>query len=150
MIQKKFNKQFNYSGKNINVAVVFSEFNKEIGLKLLNATLDELKILQVKSTKIFTVPGALEIPVVVKKIIDKGEFNVIIAIGVVIKGSTSHYEHVSRESIHGIQKLAVEYGFPIITGLLTVINKKQALERINNGISYARSAVHICHTLKSI
>ena len=150
MIQKNTDKKFGYSGKNIKIAVIFSQFNKEIGIKLLDKTLSELKRLQVKSTEVFTVPGALEIPVAAKKIIEKRDFNVIIAIGLVIKGATSHYEHVSRESIHGIQKLSIKYGFPIISGILTVLNKKQALERIDNGISYARSAIHIYHTLKNI
>ena len=150
MIQKKIDKKFGFSGKGIKVAVIFSQFNDEIGAKLLDKTLNELKKQHVKNIKIFTVPGALEIPVTAKKIIDKGGFDVIIALGVVIKGTTSHYEHVSRESIHGVQKLSIKYGFPIISGILTVLNKKQALERIDNGISYARSAIHIYHTLKTI
>jgi len=150
MHQKINDKKFTYSGKGIKVAVIFSQFNKDFGEKLLDITIKELKNLFIKKIEIFTVPGALEIPVTAKKIIDKGNFDVIIALGVVIKGATSHYEHVSRESIHGIQKLSVEYGFPIISGILTVINKKQATERVSNGISYARSAVHIYHTLKNI
>ena len=147
---RKINTSFKFSGKGIKIAVIFSEFNKEIGEKLLNKTITELKKRNIKTIKIFSVPGALEIPVAAKKIIDKGSFDVIIALGVVIKGATSHYEHVARESITGIQKLSINHGFPIISGILTVLNKKQATQRIQNGVSYARSAIHIFHTLKNI
>ena len=146
---KKISKKFDFSGKSIKAAVVFSEFNKEIGEKLLDKTIQELTKLKV-TYKIYKVPGALEIPVACRKIIDKKRFDIIIALGVVIKGETTHFEHVSTESIHGIQTLAVNHCFPIISGILTVLTKKQAQERINNGISYARSAVQIYHTLKTI
>jgi 6,7-dimethyl-8-ribityllumazine synthase len=141
---------FNLSGKGIRVAVVFSEFNNDIGEKLLDSTIKELKKNNVPKIKIFKVPGALEIPVVCKKIITKKGFDVIIALGVVIKGETSHYTHVSTESLHGIQTLAYTNCFPVISGILTVLTKRQAIERINNGISYARSAIQIFHTLKNI
>jgi len=142
--------KFNYSGKGMRIAIIFSEFNYDIGSKILAKTVNELKKNNVKDIKIFSVPGSLEIPVTARKIIKKKKFDVIIAIGVVIKGETSHFEHVSRESINGIQKLATEYGMPIITGILTVLTKKQAIDRIDNGISYARSAIHIYNTLKNI
>jgi len=104
----------------------------------------------VKYVEIFKVPGALEIPLVCKKIIVKKRYDLIITLGVVIKGETTHFEHVSRESIHGIQKLALENTFPIITGILTVLTEKQAKDRIDNGIYYAKSALKLLNTLKNI
>jgi len=150
MALNKTDEKFNYSGEGIKVAVIFSEFNREIGNELLNKTITELKKRHVKTIEVFSVPGALEIPVTARKIADKGSFDVVIALGVVIKGETSHYEHVARESVHGIQNLSIKYGLPIISGILTVLTKKQAVERIQNGVSYARSAIHIYHTLKNI
>jgi 6,7-dimethyl-8-ribityllumazine synthase len=132
------------------IAIVFSEFNKEIGEKLLKKTVNELKKNKIIAVDIFKVPGALEIPIVCKKIIIRKKYDIIIALGVVIKGETSHYEHVSRESIHNIQKLAVENSFPIITGILTVLTERQAIERIDNGIYYAKSSIALLNILKSI
>ncbi|MBN1494211.1 6,7-dimethyl-8-ribityllumazine synthase [Candidatus Peregrinibacteria bacterium] len=130
------------------IAVVFSEFNKKIGEKLLNKTLEELK--KTAKTKIFKVPGALEIPVVCKKIIVQKKYDAVIALGVVIKGETAHFEHVSNESIRGIQRLSLDHTFPIITGIITAYTEKQADERTKNGTYYAKSAIQLINTLKNI
>lgn len=140
----------NLSGKGIRVAVVYSQFNKEIVENLMKETINELKTLGTKEIKTFMVPGALEIPTVSKKIIDNKKCDVIIALGTVIKGETDHYEHVSRESIHALTNLSIKTGMPIINGILTVLNKKQALERISRGKEFAQSAIQMVHTLKNI
>ena len=94
--------RFEYSGKDINVGIVFAEFNAEIGSELLKEALEELKRLKTKNIQLVTVPGALEIPIAAQRLIRKEAFDVIIALGTIIKGETSHYEHVSRETTHGL------------------------------------------------
>jgi 6,7-dimethyl-8-ribityllumazine synthase len=150
MKQSPSKKKFTLSGKNIRVAIVFSKFNKEIVDKLVEKTLDELKKLDTKKIQTFSVPGALEIPVTAKKIIEKKKYDVIIALGTVIKGETSHYGHVCRESIHSLMQLSIETGMPIINGILTVLNKKQARDRISRGKEFAEGAIQMVHTLKNI
>lgn len=141
---------FEYSGKDINVGIVFAEFNAEIGSELLKETLEELKKLKTKNIQLVTVPGALEIPIAAQRLVRKDTFDVIIALGTIIKGETSHYEHVSRETTHGLAQLSLVSETPIIQGVLTVLNEEQARDRIFRGKEYARAAIQIVHTLKNI
>ena len=69
------------------------------------------------------------------------KFDSIIAIGAVIKGKTDHYYNVSKESYRGLMDISLKYEIPIINGILTVNKEKQALKRIKNGESYAKSAI---------
>lgn len=149
-MKQEQSKNSDYTGENVKVAIVYSQFNKEIVEPLLANTVEELKRLNAAEIKTFKVPGAMEIPVAAKKIIEKNKFDVIIALGAVIKGDTTHFEHVSTESIHALSKLAIDSGTPIISGILTALNKNQAEERTGRGTEFARSALHIVHTLKSI
>ena len=136
--------------KNLKVAIVYSEFNFELVNKLLQKTTKEFESLNIKKPKTYNVPGALEIPLICKKLIKTGNYDVIIALGVVLNGETAHFEHVSRESIHFIAKLSIENNFPIINGILTVYSKEQALKRLNRGKEFARSAIKTVNTLKTI
>ncbi len=149
-MKKKASNNSNYTGKNVKVAIVYSQFNKKIVEKLLSGTIEELKRLQTEKIKTFNVPGALEIPIVAKKIIEKNKFDVIIALGAIIKGDTTHFEHVSTESIHALSMLALKTGIPIISGIITALDKNQAKERSCRGKEFAESALHTVHTLKSI
>lgn len=150
MKQSSKQEDFEFSGKDINIAIVLAEFNGEIGQQLLQETLNELKKHKTKNIQLVTVPGALEIPIAAQRLIRKNTFDVIIALGVIIKGETGHYDHVSRESVHGLAQLALVSETPIISGILTVLNEQQARDRIDRGKEYARSALQIIHTLKNI
>lgn len=143
-------KNSGHSGKRVKIAIVYSEFNDHIVKKLLKETLKELKNNNATNIKTHSVPGALEIPIAVKKIAEKKHFDVIIALGVVIKGATYHFEHVSRESINGIMQVSLETMTPVISGILTVNSEKQANERVDRGKEFAISALHIADTLKKI
>lgn len=143
-------KSINLKGEGIKVGIVISEFNYEIGERLLEFTLKELKELNATVVKVINVPGALEIPIATQKLIKKHNIDVVIALGVVIKGETDHYEHVSRESTHALSRLALKYKTPIIQGIITAQSKDLAKTRIERGIEYARSAIQMVHTLKNI
>tara|TARA_Y100000590_G_scaffold14486_1_gene17393 strand:- start:835 stop:1230 length:396 start_codon:yes stop_codon:yes gene_type:complete len=85
------------------------------------------------------VPGVFEIPVVISKNIKK--YNAFIALGCVIKGETPHFEFISRSSIDSIMKLSIEYKKPIGNGIITCLNKKQAVVRSKTKGQEAAKAV---------
>src|SRR5699024_7158838 len=75
------------------------------------------------------VPGAFEIPLVAKKLAQKGEYDAVITLGCVIRGSTSHYDYVCNEVAKGVSKANDVTDTPVIFGILTTENIEQALER---------------------
>jgi 6,7-dimethyl-8-ribityllumazine synthase len=137
-------------GSNAKIAVILSEFNLHIGEKLLKNTLDELDRLGTKDVQVIRVPGALEIPLTAQKIIEKNSPDAVIALGVIIKGETAHFDHVSRESINGLMKVSLDKGVPIVQGILTTLDEKQAEERIILGKEYAQTAISLIQTFSSL
>ena len=131
------------NGKNKKIAIILPYFNEHIGLELLDETLKELLKAGVakKNIKIFRVPGALEIPFTAKKILKEQKFDAIIALGVVIRSETYHFELVCSETFHGLMQISLSALTPIIFGILTVENEKQARNRIKKGKDFARSAL---------
>ena len=113
----------------IKVLLVCSPYYKDITNNLVNGALDVLKSNQV-DYKIINVPGALEIAPAIKFVIDKAlPFDGFIALGCVIKGETYHFEIVAKESSRGITDLSIKHSIPIGNGILTVLNKDQAIKR---------------------
>lgn len=143
-------KNTNLNGKGVKAGIVISDFNFDIGEQLLEYTIKELKELNADIIKVVNVPGALEIPIATQKFIKKHNPDVIIALGVVLKGETDHYEHVSRESVHALTKLSLKYKTPVIQGIITAHSKDLAKARISRGTEYARTAVQMVHSLKNI
>ena len=130
--------------------IIVSRFNEFISSKLLSGALDELKRHGVKEENIDVVwcPGAFEIPVIAKKCAKGGKYNAVIALGAVIKGSTSHYDYVCAEVSKGIASVSLETEIPVIFGVLTTDNIEQAIERAgtkagNKGSDAAKSAIEM-------
>ncbi len=146
----KIGKTGEIDGSKAKIVIILSEFNAHIGEELLKTTVAELKNCGTKKIEIIRVPGALEIPLTAQKVIEKKSPDAVIALGVVIKGKTSHYENVCRESINGIMNVSLKTGTPIIQGILTVLNEKQAKERIILGKEYAQTALLIIKTFSSL
>jgi 6,7-dimethyl-8-ribityllumazine synthase len=113
------------------IAIVVSEFNAEITDKLLEGCLAHLKECGVAEDQIVVVkvPGAIEIPLTAKWLI-KNNFQVIIGLGAVIQGETDHYQYVCEQVSQGCQQVMLEYDVPVIFGVLTTKNSKQALDRV--------------------
>lgn len=130
-------------GSKAKIAVILSEFNSNIGEELLKNTISELEKHRTKNIEIIRVPGALEIPLTAQKIIEKKSPDAVIALGVIIKGETTHYEHVSRESINGLMNVSLKTGTPIVQGILTTLTEKQAKERTILGREYAQTALSL-------
>ncbi len=149
-MKQEISEQFEFSGNGIKPGIVISEFNFEIGGKLLDACVEELKTLNCHDVKIVKVPGALEIPIATQNFIKKSKLDVIITLGIVIKGETDHYDHVTRETAHALTKLSLDLNTPIIQGVISAPNRELAEQRTFRGKEYARTAIQMVHTLKNL
>lgn len=137
--------------------IIVSRFNEFITSKLLSGAVDELKRHGVKEDNIDIVwcPGAFEIPIVAKKCAKTKQYNAIITLGAVIKGSTSHYDYVCAEVSKGVASVGLETEIPVIFGVLTTDNIEQAIERAgtkagNKGSDAAKSAIEMASLLAKI
>lgn len=137
--------------------IIVSRFNEFITSKLLSGAVDELKRHGVKEDNIDIVwcPGAFEIPIVAKKCAKTKQYNAIITLGAVIKGSTSHYDYVCAEVSKGVASVGLETEIPVIFGVLTTDNIEQAVERAgtkagNKGSDAAKSAIEMASLLAKI
>jgi 6,7-dimethyl-8-ribityllumazine synthase len=113
------------------VAVVTSRFNAEITSKLTEGALKNLKKLGFKDSQVTSieVPGAVEIPLAAKWLLDK-KYDGVIALGAVIRGETSHYDYVCSSVERGCTTLQLKTGRPVVFGVLTTENEEQALARV--------------------
>jgi len=127
--------------KNLKIAILLPYFNEKYGLKLYKNTEETLKKHGIKNIKLIRVPGALELPFAAQKIIKKDRPNVVIALGVVLKGETSHYELVCNETFRGLMDIQLKLETPIIFGVLTCKTEKQVRERLNRGKEFAEAAI---------
>jgi 6,7-dimethyl-8-ribityllumazine synthase len=109
------------------VGVVTARFNSEVTDKLEEGALEYLEHCEVEILAV-KVPGAIEIPLACKALLDLGCHGVV-ALGAVIRGDTSHYDYVCNSVERGITALMLEYTRPIGFGVLTTENEEQALER---------------------
>ena len=133
--------------KNLSIGIVSARFNNEIVEKISKACISKLQALGVTKINIIhkTVPGALEIPVTLQKMKESGtRIDVMIAIGLVIRGDTYHFEIVSNESASGIMRVQLDHSIPIINAVLTTNSAKEALERANiKGEEAAEGAIEM-------
>jgi 6,7-dimethyl-8-ribityllumazine synthase len=140
-------------GEDLRIGIVQSRFNEDICQGLLSACLTELTRLGIADEDILiaTVPGALEIPLILKKMAESRQFDALIAIGAVIRGETYHFEIVSNESAAGISRIALNYGIPITNAILTTDTDEQAEARmVEKGIDAARVAVEMANLTLSL
>ncbi len=144
------------SGKG-NYTLVVGRWNSFVVEHLLDGALDTLRRHGVDEKHITVVraPGAFEIPLVCKKVAQKGDVDAIIALGAVIRGGTPHFEYVAGECTKGIAQVSMEYGVPISFGVLTVDSIEQAVERSgtkagNKGEEAAMSAIEMVNLLEAI
>jgi len=134
------------------IALIVSEFNQEITTLLKKSALNqfEQKNNPIKNQDIFSVPGAIEIPVVAACLANKNIYDAIVCFGAVIRGETDHYDYVCWQVSYGCQKVSIENKIPVIFGVLTTESEKQAIERINKGKECADAALHMISIINSI
>ncbi|CAM5791640.1 6,7-dimethyl-8-ribityllumazine synthase [Ottowia pentelensis] len=141
-------------GSGLRVAIVQARFNAGVTNGLRDACLGELAALGVQSENIahHTVPGALEVPLALRWLAHRGEYDALIALGCVIRGETYHFELVANESSAGITRVGLDLDIPIANAILTTENLPQATVRqIEKGRDAARVAVEMAllkHRLK--
>ncbi len=135
--------------------VIISRFNDFIGSKLLDGAIDELKRHGVNPDNIdvVKVPGAFEIPVTAQKCAVSKKYCAVITLGVVIKGSTPHFDYVSAEVSKGVAQVSLQTGIPVVFGVLTTDNIEQAIERAgtkagNKGSDAAKTAIEMANLCK--
>ncbi|AOH53224.1 6,7-dimethyl-8-ribityllumazine synthase [Peribacillus muralis] len=144
-------------GSGLKVGIVVGRFNEFITSKLLGGALDGLKRHGVdeKDVDIAWVPGAFELPLIAKKLVNTGKYDAVIGLGTVIRGATSHYDYVCNEAAKGMAAVSLDTGVPVIFGLLTTESIEQAIERAgtksgNKGYEAAVSAIEMANLGKLI
>lgn len=141
------------AGNGLTVGIVMSRFNPDICEALLTACTAELTRLGVAESamEIATVPGALEIPLVLQTMAQSGRYNALVALGAVIRGETYHFEVVSNDSCRGVMEVQLDTGIPIANGILTCEDDDQALARTQQkGADCAQAAVEMANLLRAI
>jgi len=149
--------QGNLNAQGLKIAIVASRFNQMIVDKLVDGALHALTQhgAHHEQQTILWVPGAWEIPVAAQRCAKSRQFDAIICVGALIKGSTYHFEYVASEACKGIAAIALETGVPVTMGILTTNSLTQAIERSgatmgNIGYNAAMAAIETTNLLRQI
>jgi 6,7-dimethyl-8-ribityllumazine synthase len=140
-------------GKGLTIGMVQARFNESITNALAEACRAELLALGVAERDIdhYRVPGALEIPVALQGLAEKGGYDALIALGCVIRGETYHFELVANESAAGVTRVSLDYQLPVANVILTTENMDQAVARqTDKGRDAARVVVEMCNLLDDL
>ncbi len=148
----------NLAAPDAKVAIVVSRFNSLVNEHLVSGAIDVLtRIGTVKDDNItvIRVPGAVELPLTVKKVAKTKKYDAIVALGSVIRGDTYHFEVVANESSKGLTQVMLEEEIPVAFGVLTTDNLEQAVLRAgskagNKGSEAASAALEMINVLKQI
>lgn len=144
-------------GKGLKFGIVVSRFNEVITTRLLDGARDAFLRHGVveQDIDIAWTPGALEIPLIAKRLAGSGRYSAIVCLGAVIRGGTSHFEYVASEVNRGIARVSLDSGVPVIQGIITADTLEQAIERAgakvgNRGFMAASNAIEMANLLKGI
>ncbi|MDP2232448.1 MAG: 6,7-dimethyl-8-ribityllumazine synthase [Actinomycetota bacterium] len=144
-------------GTGLKIGIVISRFNELLSSRLHGGAIDGLVRHGVAEGDIDVawVPGAFEIPLVAKKFADSGRYDAVVALGVIIRGGTPHFEFVSSEASKGIAKASMDSGVPVMFGIITADSIEQAVERAgtkagNKGWDAALAAIEMANLVKAL
>ena len=144
-------------GERLRIGVVASRFNETISRQLVDGARRALTRHGVGEgdVSVTWVPGAFEIPSVAKRLASSGEVDAVVAIGVVIRGETPHFDYVAGEAASGITRASLDTGIPIAFGILTADSAEQAAERAggklgNKGYEAAVTAIEMANLFASL
>jgi 6,7-dimethyl-8-ribityllumazine synthase len=143
----------NLDGRGLKIGIVMSRFSENICDGLRDACLRELAVLGVSAAdvQLASVPGALEIPLVLQTMAKSGRFDALVAIGAVIRGETYHFELVANESGSGVSRVALDCAIPVANAVLTTEDDDQALVRMEEkGRDAARVAVEMARLQQAL
>lgn len=141
----------------IKIGIVAARFNDFIVSRLIGGCEDTLLRHGVREEDISLawVPGAFEIPLIASKMAKSGKFDAVIALGAVIRGSTSHYDYVCSEVSKGIANVSLNSDVPVLFGVLTTDSIEQAIERAgskagNKGSECAQGAIEMVNLIRAL
>lgn len=145
------------SARGARFGIVCSRFNDFIGERLVEGAVNTLGRhgAELANIEIARVPGAYEIPLALKTMALSKRHDALIALGVVIRGETPHFEYVAGECIKGISHVSMQYDIPVGLGVLTVNNIEQAIERAgtkagNKGCDAALATIEMLNLLRQL
>ena len=146
-----------FVGAGLCIAVAVSRWNEFITKPLLEGALDGLRRHGVADSDIIVAwaPGSFELPIICKALAARGDVDAVIALGAIIRGATSHYDHVASATTAGIHEVGMTTGVPCIFGVVTTDTIEQAIERAgtkagNKGFDAARTAIEMATFLRAL
>ena len=140
-------------GKKLVIGIVQARFNQSVTNALAKACWDELLAcgVQEKNIEHVQVPGALEVPVALQAMAEKGGYDALIALGCIVRGETYHFELVSNESAAGVTRVSLDHQLPIANAILTTENMDQAVARqVDKGRDAAQVAIEMANLLDDL
>ena len=145
------------SAQGFKFAIISARFNSFIVEQLELGAIDAIRRHggDLNQVKVFKAPGAYELPILAKKVAQTGQFDAIIALGAVIRGSTPHFDFVANECVKGLASVSLEHNLHISFGVLTVDSIEQAIERAgtkagNKGAEAAQVAIEMADLLRQV
>ena len=139
------------------IGIVASRFNEFITGKLLGGAIDAFVRHggNEEDITVAWVPGAFEIPLVAKKMVESGKYESVVCLGAVIRGATPHFDMVANEATKGIATVGLQCGVPVIFGILTTDSIEQAVERAgtkagNKGFEAVTSAIEMVNLIRKV
>lgn len=144
-------------GSGLKVGIVVSRFNELLSSRLLGGAQDALARHDVKpeDVDVAMVPGAFEIPLAARRMAASGRYDAVVALGVIIRGGTPHFEYVAAEAAKGVAAASIETGVPVVFGIITADSIEQAVERAgtksgNKGWDAALAAIEMAKLFKAM
>ena len=141
----------------VRVAIVVASWNESITSRLLDGALETLAAENVppESIDVAHVPGAWELPVASQRMASRGKYDAVICLGAVIRGETTHDQHINRAVTIAMSDIALEHEVPVMLGLLTCETLEQAIQRAggnvgNKGSECAEAALHMIGLLRNL
>ena len=145
------------SAADFRFAIVVSRWNDRFTSKLADGAFEALTEAGAADDAVetFYVPGAFELPLASLKAAETGTYNAVIALGVVIRGDTPHFDYVAGQAAAGILHASMQSGVPVMFGVITADNEDQVIARSgeksdNKGYEAALSAVEMVHALQDV
>lgn len=127
------------AGEGVSLGIVVSEFNYDITYLMLQRALDHAEFLGARVVKVVRVPGAFDMPLAVKKLLERDDVDAVVTIGAVMKGDTDHDQVVAQHAARKMVDLSLEYGKPVTLGVSGPgMTRMEAMERIEE---FARRSV---------
>ncbi|MDP2622373.1 MAG: 6,7-dimethyl-8-ribityllumazine synthase [Actinomycetota bacterium] len=143
-----------FDASNLRVGIVVADFNAAVTRGLLAGAMEALVRAGASDPTVVKVPGAFELPVAARALVESGH-DCVVALGAVLLGETDHYQHVATQAAAGLQRVAAETGVPVSFGVLTAQKASQAAARsapgpANKGAEAAEAAVRTANALRAL